>query len=124
VTGSRCSALVVCCLLLASLIVAPAAQAHEARPAYLEIDETASGRFSLLWRTPVMAGMRLPIVLMIPDVRNVKDPTVQELTDSLVERRWIDAGPNGLAGKRIEFVGLQMTITDVLVRVDLLDGRK
>ena len=41
-----------------------------------------------------------------------------------MERRWIDAGPNGLAGKRIEFPGLQFTITDVLVRVELLDGRK
>src|ERR1022692_759229 len=50
--------------------------------------------------------------------------TVQELADSVVERRWIDAGSNGLAGKRIEFPGLQFTITDVLVRVELLDGRK
>ena len=48
---------------------------------------------------------------------------MQELADSLVERRWIDAGPDGLAGKRIEFVGLQLTITDVLVRVEMLDGR-
>ena len=31
-------------------------------------------------------------------------------------------GPSGLAGKRIEFVGLQGTITDVLVRVEWLDG--
>ncbi|MGH3055208.1 MAG: HupE/UreJ family protein, partial [Gaiellaceae bacterium] len=72
----------------------------------------------------VLAGMRLPMVLKLPDdVQNVKDLTVQELTDSRVERRWIDAGPNGLAGKRIEFPGLQMTITDVLVRVEMLDGR-
>ena len=49
---------------------------------------------------------------------------VQELADSIVERRWIDAGPNGLAGKRIEFAGLQLTITDVLVRLEMLDGRK
>ena len=35
----------------------------------------------------------------------------------------IDAGPAGLAGKRIEFPGLQATITDVLVRVQILDGR-
>jgi len=48
---------------------------------------------------------------------------VDELADSLVERRWIDAGPNGLAGKRIEIAGLQLTITDALVRVELLDGR-
>ncbi len=101
------------------------AQAHEIRPAYLELNESAPGEFSVLWRTPVMAGMRLPIVLKLPnDVRNLKDPVVQELTDSLVERRWIGAGPNGLAGTRIEFPGLQLTITEVLVRFEMLDGTK
>src|SRR5262249_1877196 len=73
---------------------------------------------------PGCAGIPRPVVLKIPDeVRNLNEPTVQELADSLVERRRIDAGPNGLAGRRIEFVGLQLTITDVLVRVELLDGR-
>jgi hypothetical protein len=105
-------------------LLAPAASAHEARPAYLEIKETAPGQFSVLWRTPVLAGMRLPVVLQLPnDVKNLTEPTVQELADSIVERRSIDAGPNGLAGKRIEFPGLQLTITDALVRVGLLDGR-
>jgi hydrogenase/urease accessory protein HupE len=47
---------------------------------------------------------------------------VSELTDSLIERRWIDAGPDGLTGDRIEFGGLQLTITDVLVRVQMRDG--
>lgn len=112
-------------LLLAVLLAVPAARAHETRPAYLEIKETSPSQFSLLWRTPVLSGMRLPIVLKFPDgVRNVTEPRVQELTDSLVERRVIEAGANGLAGKRIEFVGLQATITDVLVRVEMLDGRK
>jgi hydrogenase/urease accessory protein HupE len=111
-------------LLLALLLVPLAARAHEARPAYLELKETAPGQFSVLWRTPVLAGMRLPIVLQLPDdVKNLREPTVQELTDSLLERRSIDAGPNGLTGKRIEFPGLQLTITDVLVRVEMLDGR-
>ncbi len=109
------------CLLLAVSV----ASAHEARPAYLEIKETAPGQFSILWRTPVLSGMRLPVLLNLPEnVQNVKQPQVQELADSLVERRWINAGPNGLAGKRIEFIGLQGTITDVLVRVEMLDGRR
>jgi len=108
-------------VLLAAL---PAAHAHEVRPAYLEVKETAPGQFSVLWRTPVLAGMRLPVALKLPDgVSDVKDRTTQELADSLLERRWIDAGANGLAGKRIEFPGLQLTITDVLVRVEMLDGR-
>ena len=92
---------------------------------HLELKETAPGRYDLLWRTPVLSGMRLPVLLQLPsDVRNVKEPSVQELTDSLLERRSIDAGPKGLAGRRIEFPGLQATITDVLVRVELADGRK
>ena len=111
-------------VLLATAFWVPAAQAHESRPAYLEIEETAPGQFSVLWRTPVLAGMRLPLVLTMPGaVKNVKPPVVQELADSLVERRWIDAGPSGLAGQRIEIAGLQFTITDVLVRIELLDGR-
>ena len=112
-------------LLLAAVGLVPVASfAHEARPAYLEIKETAPGRFSVLWRIPVLAGMRLPLVLQMPEgVRNVKPPVVEELADSLVERRWIDAGPDGLAGKRIAIAGLQLTITDTLVRVELLDGR-
>ncbi len=44
------------------------------------------------------------------DKRNLKEPIVMELADSLVERRTIAAGPKGLAGERIEFPGLQLTM--------------
>jgi hydrogenase/urease accessory protein HupE len=40
----------------------------------------------------------------------------------VIERGVFDAGADGLAGKRIEFAGLQVTVTDVLVRVQMLDG--
>jgi hydrogenase/urease accessory protein HupE len=110
--------------LLLILIVPQRVGAHEIRPAFLEIKQTASDRYNLLWRTPFMAGMRLPIVLTIPGARNLKSPTIEEFSDSIVERRSIDVGPNGLAGEHIEFVGLQLTITDVLVRVQMLDGRE
>jgi len=72
----------------------------------------------------MLSGMRLPVGLQLPgDVRNLKQPITEELADSVLTRYLIDAGPNGLAGQRIEFPGLQGTITDVLVRVELLDGR-
>jgi hydrogenase/urease accessory protein HupE len=112
------------CLLfvvLASLV--RGAFAHESRPAYLEIKETTPGRYDVLWRTPLLAGMRLPVLLKFPDdVRNVTEPTLRELPDSLIERRLIEAPGSGLAGKRIEFVGLQATIADVLVRMQMRDG--
>ena len=96
---------------------------HEARPAFLEIKETAPGRYSVLWRTPVLAGMRLPVVLKFPvGVRDTNEPVTQWLTDSVVERRVIEADAGGLAGKCIEFAGLQATITDVLTHVQTRDG--
>ena len=110
-------------LLLVLLFMGQAAMAHESRPAYLEINETAAGRYSVLWRTPVLSGMRLPIALRFAeDVRTLIEPVESELNDSLIERRIIDTGPAGLIGQRIEFVGLQASITDVLVRVSRLDG--
>ncbi len=104
------------------LAMAGAALAHDARPAYLEIRQLSADRYDVLWRTPVLSGTRLPVVLKLPEsVRTVTGPTTQELSDSLVERRVIEAA-GGLAGRRIEFVGLSGTIADVLIRVQSADG--
>jgi len=110
-------------ILLLALFALANARAHEIRPAYLDLKETAPGRYDVLWRTPVLNGMRLPLVLQLPDgVRNLRDPQIDNLNDSRLERRWIDAGPGGLEGKRIDFLGLNLTITDVLVRIEQLGG--
>jgi hydrogenase/urease accessory protein HupE len=110
-------------LLIPALAPVSIARAHEIRPAYLQVNQVSPTHYQLLWRTPVLSGMRLPVVIKLPDgIRTISGPAQQELSDSLVERSAIDAGPDGLAGKRIEFVGLQATITDVLVRVQMLDG--
>jgi hydrogenase/urease accessory protein HupE len=109
-------------LAFAALALFQSATAHEARPAYMQVTEIAPQRYEILWRTPVLSGMRLPVVLRFPEnTRNVTEPVVRELSDSLVERRVIEAS-GSLTGTRIDMVGLQATITDVLVRVQMLDG--
>jgi len=111
--------------LLCALIGALQARAHDARPAYLQITETSNGRYTVLWRVPVLSGMHLPVALRLPEqLRDVREPAVQRLSDSVVERRFVEAAPGGLARARVEFVGLEATITDVLVRVELLDGSR
>ena len=88
----------------------------------MQVTEVAPKRYEIVWRTPVLSGMRLPVVLRLPSgARNVTEPTSRELSDSLVERRLIELDA-GIAGARIEIVGLQATITDALVRVQMLDG--
>lgn len=110
-------------LWLAALV--GAAQAHEVRPAYLEIHERAPGHYDLLWRTPVLSGMPLPIALELPKgVREVGETIVATRPGSRVERRAVETAAGGLAGQRIAFPGLEASITDVLVRVELLDGTR
>ena len=112
--------------LLAATVVAAIAHlpvgAHEARPAYLELTETQPGHYDVVWRTPVSAGLTLPVVLRFPDeAKDLIEPRLHRLPDSIVERRIVTV-PGSLSGKRIEFVGLQGTITDVLVRMQTHDG--
>jgi hypothetical protein len=115
--------------LAAALVVAmmcwslPAA-AHEVRPAYLQIDQTDATSFTVLWKTPLLSGMPLPVVLKFPEsVIHSSPPVERPLPGSILQKRIISAS-DGLAGLRIDFVGLQATITDVLVRVTWMDGRQ
>ena len=104
-------------------VLSSAATSHESRPAYLELKESAPGHFSILWRTPVLSGMRLPVALKLPPAFvSQGEPVVQQLNDSLIERRVVNSTAGEVDGQRIEFIGLQGTITDVLVRVQRLDG--
>ncbi len=109
--------------LLAALFLASAAMAHELRPAYLQVIETAPNRYEVTWRTPSLGGMRLPVDLEFPETcRDEVAPTVRDLGDSYVERRVIDAGEAGLGGRRIRLAGLEATRVEVVVRASLLDG--
>ena len=79
------------CVVFGVIVVAmqsaPEAKAHESRPAYLLITETAPTQFALTWRTPMRGGIPLPVVLRLPDnVRDIRDPLVQTLSDSWLER--------------------------------------
>src|SRR6185295_3282838 len=74
----------------------PGAMAHEARPAYLELTETLPDRYAVVWRTPVSAGQRLPVVLRLPgEASTIVEPWLRELVDSVVERQ-IVVVPGGL----------------------------
>ena len=77
-------------LSLACLFVFSSAQAHESRPAYLELKETAPGQFSVLWRTPVLAGMRLPVALKLPDERAKPERTHRAGTGGFAGRTPLD----------------------------------
>lgn len=111
-------------LAMSACLFGVAAAAHEIRPAYLQIDEVSPHQYDVIWRTPLLSGMRLPVALALPEgAKNLSEPIVITRSDSLIERRRFDI-PGGIEGKRITIVGLEGTITDALVRLSFLGGRQ
>jgi hydrogenase/urease accessory protein HupE len=116
----RAPLLVVAGLLLP---VAPPARAHEARPGFLELRETAPETYALLWKKPSGGEVEIQIAPAIPDGCHLATRDRQQLTPGAVIVRGTLACRGGIAGKTIVIAGLEATATDVLVRLHHADGR-
>ena len=116
---SRAVALV----LLALACAATPAAAHEVRPAYLELKQTGEEAYDVLWKVPAAGeGMRLGLYVRFPDgTVETSDHRGRFVGGAFVER-WSVRHPGGLADQTIHIDGLRTTLTDVLVRVERLDG--
>ena len=110
-------------LVLTLLFMAQEAQAHEVRPAYLEVKQTSADRYVLLFKVPALGeDYRLGIYLKLPEnVRDVTPPQASFEGGAHLERRNIEV-PGGLDGKTIAIDGLQATMTDALARVEHPSG--
>jgi hypothetical protein len=97
--------------------------AHEVRPAYLEVRETAPETYDVFWKVPGQGeDLRLGIYVELPaGSANVTAPRGSMDNNAFTER-WTMKRPGGLAGGTINIAGLTTTMTDVLVRLERLDG--
>ena len=102
---------------------APSALAHEARPGYLELRETAPGTYQVLWKQPVEGEMFLHLDPVFPESCSFRSGQGTEMTPGMLLTRGTLTCPGGLAGKTIRVDGLEAALTDVLVRVRHADGR-
>ncbi len=111
-----------CGPVLALVLWAGTAAAHEVRPAYLELREVAAGVHDVLWKVPALGERRLGLHLVFPDrCRYANPPAATIVGGAYVERARIVC-PGGLAGDEVRVDGLAATLTDVLVRVEHAGG--
>ncbi len=105
---------------LAIVMGACVAQAHEVRPAYLELTEIEPSTFNVLWKQPVLSDRRLPLEPRFPQSCAVTERSPSEHTgDALIDQiRLVCALRSG----EIRIDGLAQTLTDVLLRLRYLDG--
>jgi len=104
-------------------LVAQPAPSDELRPGYLELHQTGSGTYNLLFKIPARGeDLRLAVYVKLPDgTQDVGTPLISFGDGAYVERRTIRRD-GGLTGHVIRIEGLSATSTDVLVRIEALTG--
>jgi len=102
-------------------LAASAVHAHEVRPGYLELRQIDGGTYDVLWKVPARGDLRLGLYVSWPEKCRATEPATR-FTDGAYLERMRATCEGGLVGGRIVIDGLEATRTDVLARVERLDG--
>ncbi len=99
------------------------AHAHELRPAYLEIRESAPEIYDVLWKVPARGmDQRLSLHLCFADdVEVLAEPVSGFAAGAHIQRMRIRRA-GGLTDTAVTIDGLTGTFTDALLRIERLDG--
>jgi hydrogenase/urease accessory protein HupE len=98
-------------------------QAHEIRPALLNIVEREAGVFDITWKVPSVNGMVLGIRPMLPPSLTAVGPSTNtKLPGTIIEYATYQLDGQSMAGERLFIEGLSTVQIDVLVQVYFLDG--
>jgi hydrogenase/urease accessory protein HupE len=107
-------------VVVAVVLSAKSVGAHEVRPAYIEISETAPGSWDVLWKQPVVGNVAVKLVPHISTGWLERPPAEMQSNGSFLVAHWRNLpGPVGvLDGQTLRVEGLDRTITDVFVTVE------
>lgn len=109
---------------LSALLAPLTATAHEVRPALLQITQTAPQTWSVFWKQPAMGEVALRLSPHLSGGWLEAPPSDQYVAPGFLVRTWTIRSPQPLAGQTLTIEGLDQTITDVLVQVTTVDGRR
>jgi hydrogenase/urease accessory protein HupE len=108
------------CVLTAA---APMAAAHPLSPALLRLQELGEGRYAVLWKASTTSFDAVQLIPQLPrDCGETSEPAVVDGGVAIVSSWSVDCGPAGIAGRRIDIVGLDRSSIDVLVSVVSASG--
>jgi hydrogenase/urease accessory protein HupE len=114
--------LIRCCAGACALMAAASGvSADEIRPAYLELREVVPGEFDVLWQTPMVGETRLALEPEFSGEALPLSPVTTQAVAGNAIQTWRLRAP-ALRGQTLRIRGLEKTVTDVLTRVQFLDG--
>jgi hydrogenase/urease accessory protein HupE len=97
--------------------------AHELRPGYLQLRQMTADSYEIFWKVPAAGeNLRLSLYVELPqNCSNLSEPRGLFAAGAYSEQ-WSAKCQGGLTGNSIHIAGLTATFTDVLVRLERLDG--
>lgn len=105
------------------VLLSSLANAHELRPAFLSITETAETQYNVLWKTPALGEKQLALRANFPNTCKVSNGRRRIEENKFAIETWTLTCPQSLRGKSLNIGGLDKTLTDVLIRTRWLDGK-
>ena len=110
-------------VLLGTLISSWSAYGHEVRPSYLELIQESDFVYRVLWKVPAKGNdLRLSLQAKFDDaVEAISEPN-EGFQGGAYIKRWKIQHDKALINTTIEIKGLQSTFTEVLVRIEQLNG--
>ena len=110
-------------VVLVGLYPAMQVNAHEIRPALLDIKERDSGWFDVIWKIPTRGDRMLAITPQLPDsLELLGSPSVKDIPGARIEHSTYKSNGEPLVGKTIVIDGLSAQQIDVLLHIQLADG--
>jgi hydrogenase/urease accessory protein HupE len=109
-------------LLAAAVLVTLPVAAHRLSPAYFGFTETAPNTFDVQWKVSISGGLAAVLEPQVPAGCSLTENVRTYVIDDVRTQHGAVLCPGGLGGKEFTVNGLGETQTDVLLRVDYLDG--
>jgi hypothetical protein len=108
---------------LAATLLASPALAHRLSPAFFGLTETARDVYAVQWKVSISGGLASALEPKIPQGCSLTgDVRTYVLNEDVRFQHGTLSCPGGIGGREFKVDGLELTQTDVLLRVDYLDG--
>jgi hypothetical protein len=108
---------------LAAALLASPALAHRLSPAFFGLTETEPGVYAVQWKVSLSGGLAAALEPKVQQGCSLTgDVRTYVLDEDVRFQHGTMSCPGGIGGREFKVDGLELTQTDVLLRVDYLDG--
>ncbi len=104
------------------LMMIKMAFSHEVRPVYLEVKQMNGFEYSFKLKVPARGDRGMNVSVVMPEVCDPVQQSRKIKTDDAFVETWNVTCKESLEGKSFVIKGIEGTLTDALVRIELLNG--